>query len=104
MSLKNLEQIKPENVEAYIRSLAEQHGITSEKNAISLMAEKISELSDAEVQMDDVKQMLINLARAKKIEKRDAFQLLALYLRHQKEIDLLDDSVRRKVLSDDLSL
>jgi hypothetical protein len=87
MKLKNFSEIKPDNVEAYIRTLAEQHGITAVKDSLSLLAEKISELSDAEVQMDDVKQMLINLARAKKIETQEAMQLLVLYLRHQKQCE-----------------
>lgn len=79
MSLPSNETILAMGVETYIRNLAKQHGVTAQQDALSRMAVKLSELSGDDVQMGEVQQILINLARGKYINTHDALYLLRLY-------------------------
>lgn len=84
MSLPSNETILAMGVETYIRNLAKQHGVTSQQDALSRMAVKLSELSGDDVQMGQIHQILINLTRGRHVSTADAFSLLKLYLRETK--------------------
>lgn len=69
-------------IEQQIRDLADQHGITAERDRMGRMAQKITELSGDDVALDEVEQLIVNLAKSKVISNREA---LDLQLKHLNE-------------------
>lgn len=66
--------------EAIIRDLAKRHGITAQRIRLDDLADTFARLSDAEVETDEVEQLVVNLARANIISGTKALDLLGEYL------------------------
>ena len=60
---------------------ARTHGITAERHPIDDFADAVSRLSDAEVTLDPIERLLVNLRRAGFLDGRECFALHAAYLR-----------------------
>lgn len=70
--------------EETIRGLAAQHGVDASPHPMSSLAKNINRLSDAEApEPDEVRRLLINLARKDIVSGPDATMLLARYLRER---------------------
>lgn len=67
--------------EATIRRLAAQHGIGASPHPMSSLARYINRLSDAEApELNEVRQLLINLARREIVTGIEATMLLSAYI------------------------
>lgn len=70
--------------EETIRRLAAQHGVDASPHPMSSLARDINRLSDAEApEPDEVRRLLINLARKDFVTEQDATLLLVRYLRER---------------------
>lgn len=67
--------------ESRIYALAAQHGIVAERLAIDDWADKVAELSDAEVPADPVADLVVTLQRKGFITVQEAADLFGDYLR-----------------------
>jgi hypothetical protein len=67
-------------VEAQIRELAQQHGITAQRLAVDDWADAIARVSDAECVQDEIDDLLVNLARAGCISGHRMLELLVAYM------------------------
>ena len=65
--------------EAIIRDLAKRHGITAQRIKREDLAETIARVSDAEVESDEVQDLVVNLCRAKIISSDKALELACEY-------------------------
>lgn len=72
------------NIEQQIRELAAHHGVTSERDGISRMAATITGLSGDDVMLDEVEQLLANMARQKSLPARECLSLQAQYLQEKR--------------------
>ncbi|MCL2716594.1 MAG: hypothetical protein FWD68_19025 [Alphaproteobacteria bacterium] len=70
-----------EKAEQTIRALARRHGITAARTPIDDWADALSRLSDAEVESDEVKDLLVNLRRAGIVDGATSRKLLVAYLK-----------------------
>jgi len=67
-------------IEQTIRKLAHSHNITAQRTPIDDFADDINRLSDAEVKLDEVEQLVINLAREKVITSKQMIEFHAQYI------------------------
>lgn len=67
-------------VEEYVRQLAEQSGITSERDSISKMAQAVTELAGDDIVISEVETLIANLHRAGIISKSEGITLIGRYL------------------------
>ncbi|MCL2714855.1 MAG: hypothetical protein FWD68_09810 [Alphaproteobacteria bacterium] len=74
-------KLERQDAEKTIRELARTHGVTAERLPIDDWADDISRLSDAEVESDEVEDLLVNLERAGVIDGATGLDLYAEYLR-----------------------
>ena len=65
--------------EAIIRDLAKRHGITAQRIRLDDLADTFARLSDAEVESDEVQDLVVNLCRAKIISSDKALELACEY-------------------------
>lgn len=69
------------DVEAYVRALAFEHGVTLEQDAYAKMAQVLTNLCGDDVQLDQVEQLLVGLKRKSVIDGKEMLLLQAGYLR-----------------------
>jgi hypothetical protein len=69
------------DVEAYVRALASEHGVTLEQDAYAKMAQVLTNLGGDDVQLDQVEQLLVGLKRKSVIDGKEMLLLQAEYLR-----------------------
>jgi len=74
-------KLERQNAEQTIRDLAREHGVTAERLPIDDWADDIARLSDAEVESDEVEDLLLTLERAGIIDGATGLHLYAEYLR-----------------------
>jgi len=67
-------------IEQTIRKLAHSHNITAQRTLIDDFADDINRLSDAEVMLDEVEQLIINLARAEVITSKQMIEFQTQYI------------------------
>jgi hypothetical protein len=67
-----------------IRNLAETYHITYRRTATDQLASHISRLAGDDIVFDEIEEMLVGLARAQKITRRQMTLLQARYLRESK--------------------
>jgi hypothetical protein len=66
-----------------IEQLAKQHGITHHHTPIDTWGNHISQLSDSEVELDEIQWLLIELGRARILTGKDNTMLHAQYLQER---------------------
>jgi hypothetical protein len=68
-----------------IQQLAHQHGIIHQHSQLDEWGDKISQLSDAEVQLDETQWLLVELNRAGILTGKENMLLHNQYLQERKE-------------------
>jgi hypothetical protein len=76
-------QVLASGLRAYIVALAKRHGVTYTKTPCDQLAEVITNLSDDDVEMDDVELLLIALERAGIVPSEQVVPLHVNYLREK---------------------
>lgn len=69
---------------SWIRDTARRHGVTFTQAPVDTFATAVSRLSDAGVQLDEIEQLLLALARAGVVNDTQRFALHAAYLRQSR--------------------
>jgi len=67
-------------IEQTIRNLAHLHNITAQRTPIDDFADDVNRLSDAEVMLDEVEQMIVNLRRAGVITSKQLVEFQTQYI------------------------
>lgn len=80
MSLTSSIKLPETGIESWVKSLAEAHGVTSDPDAISLMALKLSSLSGDDIELDATERLLINLCRKGVLSIDDGLRLISIHL------------------------
>ena len=70
--------------EQQIRDLARRHGVVFVRTPLDDWADQVSRLSDAEVELDDVENLIVALGRAKVLNGKELTRLHWLYLNERK--------------------
>ena len=73
--------VEKRNIEAYVRALAAQHGVTLEQDAYARMAQVLTNLGGDDVELDEVERLLVGLKRKGVIQGTEMILLQAEYLR-----------------------
>ena len=71
------------DVAAWVRETAAHHGVVFAEAPVDVFANAVSRLSDAEVRLDPVEQLLLALERADIVTGRQGVLLHAAYLRQK---------------------
>ena len=66
-----------------IRELARRHGVAYERTALDDYADDVARLSDSEVELDEVGQLIVALGRAGVVSGPEGVALHAAYLRER---------------------
>jgi len=66
-----------------VRDLAKVHGVRYERSALDEFRHAIATLSDAEVDLDEIEQLIVALMRAKVISAEDGMALSAAHIRQK---------------------
>ena len=66
--------------EQQIRDLARRHGVVFVRTPLDDWADQVSRLSDAEVELDDVENLVVALGRAKVVDGKELTLLHSRYL------------------------
>lgn len=67
-------------VEAYVRALASEHGVSEQEDYYDRLARVLTKLSDDDVELDEVERLLVALKRKGVIEKTEMLMLQLEYL------------------------
>jgi len=67
-------------IEQTIRELAHKHHITAQRTPIDDFADDINRLSDAEVKLDEVEQLIVNLRRSGMITSKQLTEFQTQYI------------------------
>ncbi len=71
------------DVAAWVRETAAHHGVVLAEASVDVFANAVSRLSDAEVRLDPIEQLLLALERAEIVVGRQGVLLHAAYLRQK---------------------
>jgi len=89
MSMNNTMQPhinSPQGTAAFVVNLAKKHGISYVRTENDVLADAITHLSDDEVVMDDIENLMVALRRANVINGRTLVSLLGCYIDEKKTI------------------
>ncbi|KLQ01983.1 hypothetical protein ABF75_13430 [Enterobacter hormaechei subsp. xiangfangensis] len=77
-------------VASYIYQLAKEHNVTATRDTISSIVATINTLSDKDIELDDVEQLLVNLKRKGVLTKAEILHLQRCYFREQRKLQPCD--------------
>ncbi|MDQ0654850.1 hypothetical protein SAMN04490182_1403 [Pseudomonas cedrina] len=72
------------SIASQVRSMAEAHHVTAERDGISRMAAAITSLAGDVVELDGVEQLLVNLKRKGILSKSETLALQGSYLQEKR--------------------
>lgn len=84
MALTSRIELPETGIEAWVKSLALMHGLTSDPDALSLMAHKLTSLSGDDIEISATERRLIKLYRKGVLSKEECLCLVSRNFREKK--------------------